>query len=206
MFKRALSIVCSVIIIFLSGCSAKKAASTGFLSDYSKLTAHSDTSYKYVPSDGTLKRYKKFIVDPVAVYFHSGSHARKDGIKQEDINDLRNYMHQAILKALAGQVEVVYQPGPGVARFRTALTDLKKSSIVQNVLPATKLIGSGLGGASLEAEILDSQTGRQIGAVIESQLGNRISIDGLSEWGDAKAIMDGWANRLRQRLDEAHGR
>jgi hypothetical protein len=26
--------------------------------------------------------------------------------------------------------------------------------------------------------------------VVESQLGDRLSLDGLSEWGDAKAVMD----------------
>jgi hypothetical protein len=64
-------------------------------------------------------------------------------------------------------------------------------------------MGTGLGGASMEFEVLDSQTGVQIGAAIESQLGNRLSLKGMSKWGDAKAVMDDWAKRLRARLDEA---
>ena len=46
----------------------------------------------------------------------------------------------------------------------------------------------------------------QLAAVVESQLGSRLSLDGLSTWGDAKAIMDGWAVRFRERLDQIHGR
>jgi hypothetical protein len=113
-------------------------------------------------------------------------------------------MHAAIVSAISDRYSIVYRPGPGVARIRIAITDLKKSKIVQNIWPGSKLAGTGLGGASLEAELVDSRDGTQIGAVVESQLGERLSLDGLSTWGDAKAIMDGWAKRLRERLDEAH--
>jgi hypothetical protein len=87
-----------------------------------------------------------------------------------------------------------------------ALTDIKKSKIAQNILPQTKLIGTGLGGASMEAEVLDSQTKVQLAAIVQSQLGNSLSLDGLSTWGDAKAVMEDWAVQFRERLDQIHGR
>lgn len=186
------------------GCSAQRAEKTGFLSDYSKLEAQSDVSSRYLAPGNRLAGYSKFIIDPVVTHFHTGSKAAGK-LKEEDLRDLRNYMHEALVKAIEDRYKIVFRPGPGVARFRAALTDLKKSGIVQNVLPIGKAIGSGLGGASLEAELLDSQTGEQIGALVESQLGERLSLDGYSTWGDAKAIMDSWAARFRKRLDEAHG-
>jgi hypothetical protein len=67
------------------------------------------------------------------------------------------------------------------------------------------MTGLGIGGASMEAEVIDSQTGEQIGAVIQSQKGKRISMSGLKKWGDAKAVMDDWVKRFRKLLDEAHG-
>jgi hypothetical protein len=73
-----------------------------------------------------------------------------------------------------------------------------------SVVPTANIIGIGLGGASMEAEVVDSLTGEQIGAVIESQKGKRLSLKGLSKWGDAKAVMNGWAKRFKERLDEAH--
>jgi hypothetical protein len=113
-------------------------------------------------------------------------------------------MHTALVKAIEDKYEIVYHTAPGVARVRLAITDLKKSGIVQNILPIGKAVGTGLGGASLEAELIDSQTGEQIGALVESQIGKRLSLDGYATWGDAKAIMDRWAKRFRARLDEAH--
>jgi hypothetical protein len=93
-----------------------------------------------------------------------------------------------------------------VARFRLAITDLDKSSPVLNAIPQTKLVGTGLGGASMEGELLDSVTGEQIAAVVQSQVGKRLSLEGLSKWGDAKAVIDDWAETFVERLDEARKR
>ena len=197
------------IMVVQCGCGAQRAQRTGFLSDYSKLKPYSDVSYRNIPSQATIRRYSKFIVDPVVIHFHTGSKAieerTKGKITEQDITDLKNYMHDAIVNAISDRYGIAYRPGPGVARVRIAITDLKKSNVLMNIHPGSKLLGSGLGGASLEAEWLDSQTGEQIAALVESQLGDRLSLDGLSEWGDAKAIMDDWAQRFRTRLDEAHG-
>jgi hypothetical protein len=203
-FKTSLLTVLAIMIVTMQfGCSAQKAGRTGFLSDYSKLKSHSDVSFRYVPSEASLRQYSKFIIDPVVIHLHSGSKA-KGKISPQDQADIKNYMHAAIVKAISSKYDIAYRPGPGVARVKIALTDLKKSKIAQNLMPMTKMVGTGLGGASLEAEVVDSQAGKQIAALVESQLGNRLSLDGVSEWGDAKAIMDGWAKRFRDRLDEAH--
>jgi hypothetical protein len=205
MKKISLLIMVAVGLIAVQcGCTAQKAGKTGFLSDYSKLRAQSDVSARYLAPGNRLASYSKFIVDPVAIHFHTGSKAAEK-LKEEDLRDLRNYMHEALVNAIEDRYEIVYRPGPRVARLRSALTDLKKSGIVQNIIPVGKAIGGGLGGASLEAELLDSKTGEQIGAIVESQLGKRLSLDGYSTWGDAKAVMDSWAKRFRKRLDEAHG-
>jgi len=196
-------------MVIQCGCTAQRAQRTGFLSDYSKLEAQSDVSFRNLGSDETIRQYKAFIIDPVVIHFHAGSKAikaRKKGkITEEDITDIKNYMHHAIVNAISDGYQVTYRRGPGVARVRVALTDLKKSEVLMNIAPTSKLLGFGLGGASLEAEVLDTQSGEQIAALLESQLGDRLSLDGLSEWGDAKAIMDSWAKRFRKWLDEAHG-
>jgi hypothetical protein len=192
-----------LIAVMTCGCAATRAQRVGFLSDYSKLKPQSDVSYRYLAPGNPLANYSKFIIEPVVVHLHVSSEG-KGKISNDDLGDLKNYMHDALVNAIKDRYQVVYRAGPGVARVRVALTDLKKANVLMNVHPASKLIGSGLGGASLEAELVDSQSGQQIAALMESQLGERLSLDGLSEWGDAQAIMDGWAERFRQRLDEAN--
>jgi hypothetical protein len=189
-------------MVMLCGCTAQEPVKTGFLSDYSKLTSVSNTSYRYIEPQKKIVKYSKFIIDPVIIQSYTGEKTAK--LSKEDQDTITTYMHDAMVKAIDGRYPVVNQPGPGVARMKVAITDLKKSKIVQNVIPISKIVGTGLGGASVEAELVDSVTNEQLAAVVESQVGQRLSLDGYSTWGDAKAIMDRWAQRFRQRLDEFH--
>jgi hypothetical protein len=54
----------------------------------------------------------------------------------------------------------------------------------------------------MEAEVVDSVTGQQIGAVVESGKGSRIPFANLGDWTAAKSVMDGWADRFQKRLEE----
>ncbi|MHC4060577.1 MAG: DUF3313 domain-containing protein [Planctomycetota bacterium] len=192
------------------GCGPKAPKTVGFLSDYSRLEADSSSSLRYV-NEQALVEYSAFIVDRVAVHFHSGADAVEERTKgkltQQNIDDLTNYFHSAIVKALTdGGYKVVYRPGQKVARIRLAITDIEKTNVVLAAIPHTHLAGVGIGGASMEVEAVDSVTGEQIGAVVESKEGSRIPFTGLSDWGGAKGAMDEWAERLVKRLDAVHKR
>ncbi len=205
MNKTSLLMIVAVSILAATyGCGPEKLQTTGFLSDYSRLEAESETVLLYLNPRKPLGNYSKFIIDPIAVHFHSIDEGTD--ISSEELAELRQYMYKAVYNALLNRYSVVRQPGPGVARLRLAITDLDKSSPVLNAIPTTKLTGVGLGGASMEGELLDSVTGEQIGAVIQSQEGERLSLEGLSKWGDAEAVIDRWAEAFVERLDKARGR
>lgn len=206
MSKTSVLVVAAVgLMLMQCGCGAEKVVKTGFLSDYSRLTVKSESSLRYV-NESALARYSSFIVDRVTLYFHSGADGIEDKTKgkltQEKIDDLTNYMHSKIVEAVKDSgYSVVHQPGPGVARIRAALTDIDKTSIV-TLYPGAKLSGLGLGGAALEAEIVDSNTGEQIAGLVEAQKGSRIPFVGLGKWDAAKQAMDEWGKRLQKRLEE----
>ncbi len=203
MKRTSLLMALSIIVLAVqSGCGPKGPQTTGFLSNYSRLEAVSDTSLRYINPRNTLGNYSKFILDPVAVHFHSK--AKGTDISSSELAEIRQYMYAAVHNAILDHYNVVRQPGPGVARIRIAITDIEKSSLALNIIPATKLAGAGLGGVSMEGEVVDSLSGEQIVAVIQSQKGRRLSLEGLSKWGDAKAVIAGWAQRFKERLDEAH--
>ncbi len=185
-----------------SGCGPKRLGTVGFLSDYSHLESVSETTLRYTNPKYDLGDYSKFILDPVVVHFHGET--KEPEMSRKESAELRQHMFAAVHNAILKNYEIVRRSGPGVARIRIAITDIKKSTPVLNVLPPAKIAGFGLGGASMEAEVLDSQTGEQIGAIIESQKGKRLSLKGLSKWGDAKAVMNDWAKRFKERIDEAH--
>ena len=182
-------------LFFVAGCESSapsaKMPVTGFLSNYSRLEPISDTSYRYTNPKYDLANYTKFIVEPVEVIF---SGQRKDEVKSwDDKEKLRAYMHRALVNALEPRYQAVAaQPGPGVARVRVALTNVERSAPLK------------LGGVSMEAELLDSQTSEQMAALIESQR-KGVPFYGYDQWSGARAVMDDWAKRFYNRLEEVRG-
>ena len=115
--------------------------------------------------------------------------------------------HIKIVETLEQGYRVVSSPGKGVARLRVALTHIDKTNPALNIHPGTKLSGAGLGGAGMEAELVDSVTGETIGSVIDFQMGSRLSLTaGLTWFGHAQAVMENWAEDLRKFIDKAHGK
>ena len=211
--RNVIRILTIGVVAIMSGCGGgdKKMVKTGFLSDYTKLTAVSDSSLRYLDKPA-LVGYSSFIVDKVDAHFQEGTEALesrfKGKLRDDEIADLTNYFHAALVKAIGDAgFGVVFQPGPGVARIRTAITDIAETNVVLAAVPQTRMLtGAGVGGASLEFEVVDSQTSRQIAAGVERKAGSRVPFTGLTEWGGAKAAMDAWAKRLKDRLKEAHAR
>ncbi len=205
MTKTSVLMVVAVgLMLIQCGCDSGGPAKTGFLSDYSRLQAVSDDSYRYVDKRA-VDKYPSFIVDEVKVHFFAGAsaiEAKSEGkITEQELKDLTNYFHSAIVKAILGSGrKVVRRAGPGVARLRVALTDIKETGML-NVLPFASLAGTGVGGAAMEAEVVDSRTGKQIAAVVESRKGSRVPFSNLGDWGTAKGVMDHWANRLKEKLE-----
>lgn len=186
-------------LVLFNGCGGGQQAKTGFLSDYSKLQRESDTSMRYV-NERAAATYSSFIVDTVQTRLYSNSKA-KGQLTDEQIRDLTSYMRTKIAEAVTGAgLTVVYQPAVGVARIRVALTNIEKTDAI-NMLPQASLLGAGVGGASMEAEVVDSMTGEQIGAVVQSKQGSRMPFSNMGDWTAAKGVMDAWAGRFQKTLE-----
>ncbi len=143
------SLVMMVIVVMMAmfcGCEEERQTTTGFLNDYSRLMSVSDTSYRYI-KPGALRGYSGFIIEPVVIHFHSRSKSGGN-ISRQDLSHLRQYMYAELRNAISNKYRIVTTPGPGVAKLRVAITDIKKSKTIQNLMPITKMAGTGLGGAS----------------------------------------------------------
>ncbi|MHC4078874.1 MAG: DUF3313 domain-containing protein [Planctomycetota bacterium] len=189
------------LVVTLGGCKMT-AHETGFLSDYSKLKEEDD-ALRYVNTD-ELKTYNSFIVDPVQMVSHKGAEPTDPKAAEVVTSALQKNL---VTKLREANYNVVKEPGPGVARLRVAITDVDNSVPVLNWIPQTKLLGLGIGGASMEAEVVDSRTDKQIGAVVQGKKGSRLSFAGMtSRQGDAKAVCGNWAEAFVQRVNKVHGR
>lgn len=198
-----LAITCISLLVgttIIVGSCARAPQETGFLSTYKNLHPVSATYLRYIAPEKDLAKYTKFIIDPITVKFYAPSSTTS--VPPEDVQHLTDFLFQEINQTLSTNYEIVSTPGPDVAQLRIAITDLKSSTPALNVLPQTKLMGIGLGELSIEAEVVDSTTGTQLAAIVESEKGSRLSFSGLSKWGDVEAIMREWAARLKTRIDE----
>ena len=174
---------------------------TGFLSDYSKLERSADGRWLY--ADANTASYSKFHIEPVAILVDPEGEAK---FTPEEIEELKQHFVKKMTEALTEDdgYEVVSAPGPGVASFRLAITEIDASIAALNITIYTKATGAGLGGIAAEGEIVDSVTREQLAAAIWWGSGSRVLRAGLSKLGDAKLVIDAWAKDIRKRIDAAH--
>lgn len=196
--------------LLLAGCATVPPAPSGFLGDYSALKpdAKEPKILYYEKPNVRWMTYTKLMIDPVQVYYSPAAKHRQ--IEPEELKKLTDYARVALVEAVKDTYPVVHAPGPGVLRLRAAITDLVPASPAVNIVAtAAIMLPVDMGGAAMEAEFLDSQTNERLGAVVDRKIGSPFSpgdfVGGFTTWGHAKTAFDGWANMLRESLDEVHG-
>ncbi len=200
----------SIFLTLASGC-AKAPPHSGFLQNYEAL--HQDPTDKslfwYEIPDVNWKKYSKLMIDPVVVYLHPEAKNRQ--IDPKALNELTEYFRNTVIDEVQETYPVVDEPGPDVLRIRAAITDLIPANPLVNT---TMVLAVGLpvdmGGAAMEAEFLDAETQKPLGAVVDKKVGIPVNPEdylvGFTRWGHAKTACDAWAELLRESLNEVNGR
>jgi len=98
-----------------------------------------------------------------------------------------------------------------LSEYRSALntisTILPVGLAISTIKKGATGVHANVGQASIEAELMDSQTNERLGAAIDTKVAEKYKlIEGMSKWGHVKDAFKFWANRLRIVLDEAHGK
>jgi hypothetical protein len=221
--KSNLKIFLSSVICFAltmtSGYAEEEVKYSGFLTDYPEFKPDPKGSLDlvYLQEGVDFKSYNKVMFDHVL--FLVKDDAKYKGIHVDELRQLADSFHMAVVDALEGAYPLVSEPGPGVLRIRVAITDVKASNpflnTITTILPtglAISTIKRGLTGthsfvgeSSMEAEFLDSQTNERIGAAIDRKAAAKYKvIKGLRKWKHAEDVFKFWAKRLRKWLDEVH--
>lgn len=214
----------ALLLAIASGCSkaqkptVKKipagAEYSGFFKSYANLKPIDgmDGAVGYAATDAqkNLHKYIACVIDPVEVYLASNA----DDAKLTDAARAAatEYFRAALVKAVSDEYPVVDQPGPLVLRLRAAVVGVDFGG---EVAAADKEADQGkgltyslnIGKVRVEMELLDSETGEQIAALVDSQnLGNGAEIGSVNltrqeKWAAARDAFDGWAARVRDFLN-----
>jgi hypothetical protein len=205
-----------MFFLLTMGCARQQHKYSGFLENYPEFGQGREggVDLLYLKEGVDFKKYYSVMLDHVVFYFEEDSQYK--GIHADEMKELADAFHYAVADALNPYFGLVEKPGPNVMRIRMAVTGLKPSkpglSAVTTITPvglAISMIKSGAGGghtgvgsASMEAEILDSETNERIAAAIDTKPGGKT--EGLSKWGAVEGAFKFWGKRLRLWLDEIH--
>lgn len=208
MAKKLNVIALLLLSLLISACAPKDKAGSGFLGDaavYSGLKPHPelDGLMVYRTSEHPLAEYELFIIPPVKIYLNAAG--RKRELEEEDLAELAKTFHNEVLEAVDKDFQITNIPGPRTAIIRLALTDADPNIQLLNVHPGAVLTGAGLGGATAEYELVDSESGLVIAAGVASSKGKRYEYHrGLSKWGHTEGVFKEWAGMIRDRIREDH--
>lgn len=206
-FLSVLILCLAISLLMVGGCAKNEIpSSSGFLGDYSNFIEDpEDSDYFYYEKPGVdFKHYKKFIIDRVLVRFKPGTEATE--ISPDDLKELTDYAREELVEALDERYPVVTAPGPDVMHIRAALTDIVPTNVLLNVVSSAAVgFPVDMGGATMEADFLDSQTGERLFAVVSKKVGKPYYlIEGYTTYLHAKGVFETWASDLRDYLDEVH--
>ncbi|MGW8195657.1 MAG: DUF3313 domain-containing protein, partial [Desulforhopalus sp.] len=126
----------------MSSCAGNKVKFSGYLHDYSELKPYKD-GYRWVSPDTDFSKYTKIIIEPVT--FYSGTTLDPQSLAAENINEITKYLHDALVRELSENYQIVNTPGSDVMRIDAAITsvqvhakDLKAYQYIPVMLVATE--------------------------------------------------------------------
>jgi len=189
---------------------------SGFLKDYGALKPNPnvENALTYVNTDAqkNLRSYFAIVIDPIDVYIATDADEAK--ISEASRKALTNYFAHALTRAVYDAFPVVEAPGPLTLRLRAALVGVDVGGTVPagdlpaDIKPFERALN--IGKVGVEMELLDSETGERIAAMVDrTNLGTGAEVGAEyfsrhQRFAAAKEAFDEWASRVRQFLDSAH--
>ena len=216
-------LVTIIAVLSLAGCAAthrtREATLTGFLGDYSKFQQgkRNEAQLIYVNPTVNFAAYDKVMIEPITIW-QAPANSVLSRVTKRDLDQLTSQLYWAIRKELevGGGYVMVQQPGPGVMRLRLAVTEVRHSrpllDLTTTVLPPALVVSTArrlatgthmfVGKAAIEAEMVDSLSGKRLLAAVDERAGRKTIRGKLDAWDDVQSAFNHWAKQLRIRLGE----
>ncbi|MDW3095507.1 MAG: DUF3313 domain-containing protein [Gammaproteobacteria bacterium] len=225
MLIRNIIVACIILLILSPLLIAKeKHERSGFLENYPNFERNKETGAEVwfkSKKEGVkvLKPYRKILLSPVEIWLTESSHK---GINPDALKAMTDYFTIALHEKLKYGYEFVDQPGPGVLHLRIAITNVTRTKPkrkwygyvpVALVVSGAKKVAQSAAGetvdlveASIELEGLDSVSEERIVAAIDTHQSSKVKREkGSANWTPMKEILDHWAEKISERMDEARG-
>lgn len=179
---------------------------SGFLSDYSMLAEvpeEKESRLVYRNPDYDMADFDALYMEELVFFLHPQDEGEEiDADKAAKMVRLAARFDDDLREELEKQgANLVFEAGPGVLHCRWAMTNLGRTKSVARVLPQARALGKGRGGAAMEGECRDGESGEIVAQVVKADKGVRKS--GVTTWAGAESAIRSWARQLAARLAAA---
>jgi len=157
-----------------------------------------------------LVKYRKVIVEDVKVAQPKASGDDVKRASREEAQRLADRFEEILREELRPHYQITNRRGRDVLAVRATLTDLQPSNpgvFVFNYLPYAAAVTTGLtlatgktpgaGSTTVEAEVVDSYSRRQLYAIVDQMKGSKLQPHGIERWGQTEAAMRAWSRKIR---------
>jgi hypothetical protein len=171
--------------------------------------AEGEAAWVYTTSDVQWSNYKKVMLEPVEFWNNPDSSVSPDNQKM-----LCLYFLYSLQRNLGKNFTLVNQPGPGVMTVQVAIINAEAATpglrSLSVLWPSARILNyvqwlvtrhaAFAGSAEAAFKATDSTTGQLLAESVDNRIGGMSVMTAAQlQWGDAKAVMDYWAERITQR-------
>lgn len=191
---------------------------SGFLEDYSMLEAQGERAFVYQTAEGVdaVAGYEAIMIDQPEIIIAADS--KYKAMKPDDMKLISDTLRMVLVQQLErSNYRIVTTTGPKTLYLRTAITDLhlkkKRKRLVQftpigivatvATMPFKDVMNKiNLQQVTFEAELLDSQNEKRLGARVE-QTGSATDKKQDTSWDEFLERLEGTGGRLACLMDNA---
>ena len=213
MIIRYVLLLCPIFLLI--GCeSTEPAVKRNYISSYRGMSEDTSSainkSLVKTSDPSALRKYTKVMIEDVKVIPAKNLPAKQKTATREEGERLAEHFEETLKKEFAAHYQITNRRGSNTLLVRAALTDLQPSNpgvFVFNYLPYTGVLTTGLtlatgktpgaGSTSMEAEVLDSLSRRQLYAIIDQYKGSKFQPGGIEKWGQTEGAMRSWSRKIR---------
>lgn len=206
-------------VIFLSACETTETTQPSHLSTTRGLQEEAgqlgNKALIRTSDPSALARYNKVIIENVRVALPRHPNPKVERASQNEAHQLARRFEEILREELRPHYQITNRRGRNTLAVRATLTELQPSkpgAFVLNYLPyvgaaaavATLSSGKtvGAGSTTVEAEVVDSYSRRQVFALVDRFGGTRFQPGGLERWGQTEAAMRSWSRKIRSGIEK----
>jgi hypothetical protein len=186
------------------------AQDAGFLKDYSQLEMRKDAKGVerkiWINPKLRPQNYQKIIIEPIT-FFPAPSPTEQ--VSMGALDEIRAYIDSGVRKAVAASLPVVSEDGPGVIRFRWAITaaSVDKSLKAYQLIPLALIVTAAKRGTGIETynvklmvegEWVDSVSGEVLMRAVRVGKGVEVKGDAPLTLKVAQPQLDSWMAAIKE--------